>query len=448
MQGDGIDASNFHSDLRSIDANEISLESRQLRFSRSANARSDRSLVAQAETRRNRGKRALLEGHELEVWRLVSEGAEDRAWAEWLGTPLLHAAIQGNVEAVKKLLRAGATPNARDTQKGSKRKSALQLAVANGHDQVVRALLMAGADVNAVDKVGETSLHEAVRANQPGMINDLLLGGALPDVCSLDGSTPLQLAAASGQEGSVTALLLKGADTDFVGNTGPKLTPLHEAVSSGHYGVVELLLGAGASPILRPLPHSKNALDEAAERGRADIVRVMLDHGGSARAANSKGWTALHWLAYTGGRTPTHMGDALDFLGTVRALVEAGADVEAKTVDDGLTPLHCATISPEWENMPQRLDEPRPRGDLLTEDDLPTLVNVGAAHALLQHGARVDSLMKDGYTALHFACANSNVELAELLLKFEAAESMHNEDVNTVVNLVLQERVSVRRIVQ
>ena len=85
------------------------------------------------------------------------------------------------------------------------------LAAKNGHEAAVSALLVAGADKNAVNEKG---------------------------------ATPLLIAVKNGHEKCVQLLLGAGAVVDQARNGGFK--PLYIAAENGHKKCVQLLLGAGA----------------------------------------------------------------------------------------------------------------------------------------------------------------------------------------------------------
>src|SRR5262245_22528892 len=143
--------------------------------------------------------------------------------------------------------------------------------------------------------------------------------------------------------------------------------PIHFAVREGHRAIVELLLERGADPAYRSYPFMESLLGFAEERGHDDVAEVLrrplsrrfaLGAGAQtiidaaakgdlvavqkelvrqpalARASNETGDTALHQAAHKGR------------IDVVRALVDAGADVDAVR-GDGYRPVHCA-LMPNW----------------------------------------------------------------------------------------------------
>ena len=91
-------------------------------------------------------------------------------------TALHHAAFDGQIDMIRDLLKAGARANAQD----SRGVLALTFAVSSDHanPQVVRALIDAGADVNAAAKTGETPLDWADKFGHPEIIAMLKKAGA------------------------------------------------------------------------------------------------------------------------------------------------------------------------------------------------------------------------------------------------------------------------------
>lgn len=119
--------------------------------------------------------------------------------ADFIGfTPLLHAAREGHGVIAKRLLRAGADPSARARPRGMGT-TALHLAAAAGEDDIVAALLDAGAAVDATDALGASPLLSAVTERRDACARSLVAAGADPARTDLDGRSPLQLAEHTGQ---------------------------------------------------------------------------------------------------------------------------------------------------------------------------------------------------------------------------------------------------------
>ncbi len=100
------------------------------------------------------------------------------------------AVISGDVETVRALLDAGADVEAR-TEDGH---TALMLAAAGSHEGIVRMLLDAGADVNARDEKGWTALMWPAFLGHEGIVRALLDAGADVNARDNEGYTPLQMA--------------------------------------------------------------------------------------------------------------------------------------------------------------------------------------------------------------------------------------------------------------
>ena len=99
--------------------------------------------------------------------------------------------------------------------------TALRLAIQNSKPEVVKALIAAGADVNARTENGSTMLIAASRGDDaPQVLSALLEAGAEIDAADQAGRTALMLAARWNKAKVVDALLAAGADVAMRDNEG------------------------------------------------------------------------------------------------------------------------------------------------------------------------------------------------------------------------------------
>jgi ankyrin repeat protein len=111
----------------------------------------------------------------------------------------------------------------------------------------INNLLSEGADINAVDEYGLTSLHHAAQWGDKDIITLLLANGATVDCKDNAGRTPLHYATGAAQQSfvEIVALLLDNdASVDAQDNIG--WTPLHYAALKRDKSVVGLLVAKGA----------------------------------------------------------------------------------------------------------------------------------------------------------------------------------------------------------
>ena len=226
-------------------------------------------------------------------------------------TPLLYAAREGCVDCARSLADAGADLNLADPEQVSP----LLLAILNGHFDLAAYLIQKGANPGKWDWYGRTPLYAAVDLNT-------LPRGGRPDQPSLDATTSLQI---------IEQLLAAGANP----NPQLKLAPPFRNV--GNDRGLDGLLTIGATPLLR----AAKALD-------APAIRILLEHGANLSLANTRGVTPVMAAAGLVSVDADTRGFYLTedvqqrSIESLRLLLAAGADINAKDGQRGLTPLHEA----------------------------------------------------------------------------------------------------------
>ncbi len=236
-------------------------------------------------------------------------------------TPLMYAALYGDSDSVRLLLKSGADPNIRN-EAGA---TALMWAV--GDLEKTRLLLDGGADANARSDDDRTPLLIAAgRYGSSGVVKLLLDRGADPSGKGrsrglFGGITPLSEAAYAGDEGVVRMLIERGADVKIAG-----FLPLSFALQANCAKCVDILIKSADQDVL-----NTTMLFVAPPLGDAHAVKMLLDRGADVNAKDPKGHTILMLAASS---------DALP-VEAVKTLIDRGADVNAKTAQ-GETALDFA----------------------------------------------------------------------------------------------------------
>jgi ankyrin repeat protein len=240
-------------------------------------------------------------------------------------------------------------------------KAPLAEALKAGDRTAALSLIAQRADVNAAEPDGTTALHWAARYDDLELAARLIDAGANVSAANRYGVTPLYLASANGSAAMIRRLLEAGADANATVNDGE--TALMTAARTGSVEAIRVLLDDGANVDAREAWHGQTALMWAAAQDHAPAVRELILRGASVDAVSAvKTWERQvtkeprqKWLP-PGGFTPLHFAAREGALAAAKALVEAGADIDA--VDpDGISPLLMAIINGHYDVARTLIDE-------------------------------------------------------------------------------------------
>ncbi|MFI0241389.1 ankyrin repeat domain-containing protein [Streptomyces sp. NPDC016845] len=374
----------------------------------------------------------IEDSHRLELddqgrivrWKVYFDPAgEVAAFKADLDERLLGAVLRRDLPEVQRLLKDGADPDHRDPASGL---TALQAAAGVGAAGIVRELIAAGGDVFTTDsRAGGTALHKAVQGGDLETVRVLVEAGAFVDaVAATTGHTPLMDAlwykwpAVAGYLLSADAGL--GLSTHYgfsmrehfeyelnVNTRGKeqlleaerllKERTAHDeseaaeqrlmaAVTKGDLAAVRTELSSGAEvdrrfPVVTGFNDAHTPLLVASRDGHTDIVRALLAAGADVNAVEPTfGAVPLHKAVYNGHADITAL------------LVEApGIDLDFQGATNGYTPLHDA-LWHGYEDCARVLTAAGARTDLLGHDgrsphDI-AVATFGAEHPLARELAR------------------------------------------------------------
>ena len=207
-------------------------------------------------------------------------------------------------------------------------------------------MIAAGADVNQAQPDGTTPLHWAVYRVDRELVATLLKKGAQANVVNRYGASPLAEAVRVANAELVGMLLEVGADANVANEDGQ--TALMLAARTGNVAVARLLVQHGADVNRREQFNDQSAVMWAAGESHAEMVAFLVSKGAdlSIRARANDWQTQISnepRVQYrpTGGLTPLLYAARAGCLGCVKAMVEAGADVDRPN-PDGMTPMMMA----------------------------------------------------------------------------------------------------------
>ncbi|MBN2315462.1 MAG: ankyrin repeat domain-containing protein [Sedimentisphaerales bacterium] len=370
----------------------------------------------------------------------TKEEEEKAKTFEVSSTPLYYACDSNSITSVQLLVKEGADVNAGKWPP-------LCQALYRRNTAIAKFLIDHGANVNYPADWGP--LHEA-SVYDIDMVKVLLAKGA-----NINGGycPPLHTAVMKGPKDIVELLIQQGADINAKDKWG--CTPLYWSINNKVFpsdndnppiDSLHLLIANGADVNIE-YGDGETALLLAAKAGQTDTVRLLLEAGANINAKDDRGQNALHVMLDIRNASNNRYRLSKD---TLELLLAKGADVNAKD-NDGRTPLHLAAESADREIVALLLDK---GADINAKEDKSgfTALHYAArlgkrniAELLIARGADIHANDKQGHTPLYVA-ANHDYEVAELLINKGADGSIQTESGQTLLQLA-QERKQIESMV-
>ncbi|XP_015425097.1 PREDICTED: ankyrin repeat and KH domain-containing protein 1 isoform X8 [Myotis davidii] len=299
-----------------------------------------------------------------------------------------------------------------DAHTESNHDTALTLACAGGHEELVSVLIARDAKIEHRDKKGFTPLILAATAGHVGVVEILLdKGGDIEAQSERTKDTPLSLACSGGRQEVVDLLLARGANKEH--RNVSDYTPLSLAASGGYVNIIKILLNAGAE--INSRTGSKLGISPlmlAAMNGHVPAVKLLLDMGSDINAQIETNRNTALTLACFQGRAEV-----------VSLLLDRKANVEhrAKT---GLTPLMEAASGGYAEVGRVLLDKGADVNAPPVPSSRDTALTIAAdkghykfCELLISRGAHIDVHNKKGNTPLWLASNGGHFDVVQLLVQ-------------------------------
>ncbi|EDS27989.1 ion channel nompc [Culex quinquefasciatus] len=196
---------------------------------------------------------------------------------------ILHAAAKsGNVNMVKLILDSASKQHLDialfiECSDDAKR-TPLHVAVQCDFQDVVAFLVSSKANVNAIDKNGDSALHVASKYGRLELVRFLIESKANPNLINSSKQTPLYVAIMSGHLDVVKCL--SNISLDILRINHNKKSVLDAAVKSGNVELVKYLMKQFSDA-------SNSAILCAAEKKQTEIFKVLLAHGADPSTRDS-----------------------------------------------------------------------------------------------------------------------------------------------------------------
>ncbi|XP_034391748.1 ankyrin repeat domain-containing protein 36C isoform X1 [Cyclopterus lumpus] len=202
------------------------------------------------------------------------------------------AASVGDLAKLKQLVKKNDI-----NQLDKENRTALHIACASGHVEVVQFLVESKAKLNLCDNQNRSALMKAVQGQHERCVSILLENHAEPNLVDVNSNTALHLAANIPSISTTVRLLEHEADINAQNKDG--FTPLIVSVREDHIEMAEFLLKEGAGVNVMDQAQ-RSPLMIAAGNGQISMLRLLLRFAADITLKDTKGWSADDYAVMNG----------------------------------------------------------------------------------------------------------------------------------------------------
>lgn len=333
------------------------------------------------------------EGNLNELTKAIDPSQIDHKYE--FGYTLLHYAAKDNrLEVIEYLVSSGCDINAVDDDE----QTPLHKSAMFGHTEAVKLLISKGANVNQIDNNGNTPLHVVIMSGGDYGIAKALIEKANLGIHNNNDQNVLHVAVKLHKVDIINLLLNhKQAPALITASDKDGLTPIHIAVSLGHFDTTEKLLKRPQITMFGNTNQGKNIIHLAAATSNTVLLSLLLDS-----------YSTLHLINEADNKLCTPLHDAANKgqLKHVEILLDRGAMI--KSTVEGFSPLHYACLQGHLSIVKKLVDRHPFQSDLLTRNkDTPLHLAARSGHAAI-----VKFLLDWGVLLVHNCQQASFLDLA------------------------------------
>lgn len=349
---------------------------------------------------------------------------------------LLNSAVIGkNVYLIKYLIKNGLNVNELFNEE-----CPISIAARYGNYDVIKVLIENGADINTIDKMGDSPLTNVLKRysfNRLTLLNDYFKGMKQIALYMIEkgadinfenkmayysDNTPLLLASKSGDIELVSLLISKGAQLNSKPLNSFSKPDFLKLVQAGNLQAVEFFIKAG----YRLKGDNINSLILACLQNDYAMTKLLIDYGADVNFSDESGETALHYAAINERKE------------IIELLLQRGASVDAINNQNKFPYDLCTNEELKKKLKPQNSGKISAISNIKIFFQAIDNADYDEITRLIKKGIDVNILNSDGITSLIAAVKNDDLEMMKFLTGNGADVNKPDRTGRTALHLAIE----------